>query len=410
MSRQQLPPQLSKISVKDRRTGKMVIRYQLTVDTGVNPETGRRRQIRRRFATEAAARAELASVQAGVLAGTHVHSNKLTVDQVCEDWLASKHSLKESTLAGHRSKLAALRDELGHVEIQKLAKADLDGLVGRLRRGEVEGRKKWTPRSCNYLMYLATAILDDQVAQGNVARNVAKLVDRVAGDPKKYRTLTDVEMFRILDRDCRDRHLWTLALYGLRRGELSGLQWCNVNLTDKPVGQGDDQLPPKSVRIVENRVVLGKQRVESGTPKSKASRRTLPLPDDAVQALKAARQRQREERLKVGEGYGGGEYVCSDEMGNPLHPDAITSRWQKLLRDMGIDYVRLHDARHSCATLMHFRGTPIAVIAAWLGHASAAFTMATYAHSQDEALKAAASSFGRVVTLSDTEASPKGGR
>ncbi len=176
------------------------------------------------------------------------------------------------------------------------------------------------------------------------------------------------------------------------------------------VGQGDDQLPPKSVRIVENRVVLGKQRVESGTPKSKASRRTLPLPDDAVQALKAARQRQREERLKSGEGYGGGEYVCSDEMGSPLHPDAITSRWQKLLRDMDIAYVRLHDARHSCATLMHFRGTPIAVIAAWLGHASAAFTMATYAHSQDEALKVAASSFGRVVTVSDTETSPGSGR
>ena len=52
---------------------------------------------------------------------------------------------------------------------------------------------------------------------------------------------------------------------------------------------------------------------------------------------------------------------------------------------MGIGYVRLHDARHSCATLMHLRGTPTAVIAAWLGHASAAFTMATYAHSQDEA-------------------------
>ena len=67
-----------------------------------------------------------------------------------------------------------------------------------------------------------------------------------------------------------------------------------------------------------------------------------------------------------------------------------------LLSDIGIGYVRLHDARHSCATLMHLRGTPIAVIAAWLGHASAAFTMATYAHSQDEALRAAASSFGQL--------------
>jgi integrase len=395
-NRQQLPPQIKKVSVKDRRTGKPVVRYQLTVDVGTDTESGRRRQIRRRLATEKAARDELAKVQGGVNTGTYVHTSKLTVDQVCEAWLASKHSLKASTLARHRSKLAALRDELGHREVQKLSKADLDTLVGRLRRSEVEGRKNWTPRSCNYLLYLTTAALDDQVKQGNVVRNVARLVDRVAGDPKKFRTLTEAEMFRILDHDCRDRHLWALALYGLRRGELAGLRWEHIDLT------------AQTVSIVENRVVLGKQRVESGTPKSKASRRTLPVPDDVVQVLKAARQRQREERLRFGEGYGGGEYVCSDEMGNPLHPDAITSRWQKLLSDMGIGYVRLHDARHSCATLMHLRGTPIAVIAAWLGHASAAFTMATYAHSQDEALKAAASSFGRVVTFCDTETSPRG--
>jgi integrase len=401
--RQQLPPQIKKIDVTDRKTGKTVVRYQVTVDAGHDPETGRRRQVRRRFVTEKEARDELASLQGGVNAGTYVHTSKLTVDQACEGWLASKHSLKPSTLRGHRVSLQALRDELGGVEVQKLTKADLDALVGRLRRGEVEGRKKWSARSVNYLLSLVTAVLEDQVKQGHIVRNVGALVDRVAGDAKKFRTLTDKEMFKILDHECRDRHLWTLALYGLRRGEIAGLRWRNVNLTNKTVGEGEEALPPQSVRIVENRVVLGKQRVESGTPKSKASRRTLPLPDDVVGVLKAARQRQREERLSFGEGYGGGEYVCSDEMGNPLHPDAITSRWQKLLSDLGIGYVRLHDARHSCATLMHLRGTPIAVIAAWLGHASAAFTMATYAHSQDEALKAAASSFGRVVTFGDTE-------
>ena len=72
-----------------------------------------------------------------------------------------------------------------------------------------------------------------------------------------------------------------------------------------------------------------------------------------------------------------------------------------MLTKLGIPAVRLHDARHSCATLMHLQGVPIAVIASWLG-TRAAFTMATYAHSQDDALKAAASSFGRVVTTRDT--------
>jgi integrase len=390
MSRRQLPPQIKKIEITDRKTGKPVVRYQLIADASRDAETGKRRQIRRRFTTEAAARDELAKVAGGVKTGTYVHSSKLTVDQVCEAWLASKHSLKRSTLAGHRSKLAAMRDELGHIEVQKLSKADLDGLVGRLRRGEAEGRKPWTPRSCNYLLYLATAILDDQAAQGNVVRNVARLVDRVAGDPQNFHTLTTAEMFRILDHDCRDRHLWALALYGLRRGEIAGLRWANVNLKDK------------TIRITENRVAIGGE-ITSGTPKSKASNRTLPMPDEVVELLKAARKRQTEERLKLGEGYGSGEYVASDESGQPYHPNLLTFRWGKLLDDLGIRRVRLHDARHSCATLMHLRGVPIATIAAWLGHASAAFTMAVYAHSQDDALKAAGTSFGRVVTFCDTE-------
>jgi integrase len=59
----------------------------------------------------------------------------------------------------------------------------------------------------------------------------------------------------------------------------------------------------------------------------------------------------------------------------PYHPNLLTFRWGRMLDDLGIKRVRLHDARHSCATLMHLRQVPIAVIAAWLGHASAAFTM-----------------------------------
>lgn len=393
--RQQLPPQIKQIAVLDRASGKKVVRYQLTVDTGVDPATGKRRQLRRRFTTEKAAREELGRVQGGVQTGTYVHASKLTVDDVCEQWLGSKHSLKPSTLAGHRSKLKVLRAELGHVELQKLSKADLDGLVGRLRNGEAKDTKrKWSPRSCNYLLYLITAVLDDQMRQGNVVRNVGDLVDRVAGDPKTFRTLTSKEQLKILDHECRDRHLWTLALYGLRRGEISGLRWHNVNLTDKPVGEGDELLPAKSLRVVENRVAFG-NTIVTGTPKSKASRRTLPLPDDVVDVLKAAHKRQVQERLAFGPGYGEGGYVACDELGQPHNPNLLYFRWGRMLETLKITHVRLHDARHTCGTLMHLRGVPIAVISAWLGHASAAFTMAVYAHSQDDALKDAANSLGR---------------
>ncbi len=149
-------------------------------------------------------------------------------------------------------------------------------------------------------------------------------------------------------------------------------------------------------------MAIGKQ-ILVDTPKSKASNRTLPMPDEVVELQRAARKRQAEERLAYGQGYGSGEYVASDETGQPYHPNLLTFRWGQLLDELGIKQVRLHDARHSCATLMHRRQVPIPVIAAWRGHASAAFTLSNYAHSQDETLMAAATSFGRVVPLCDTE-------
>jgi hypothetical protein len=70
-----------------------------------------------------------------------------------------------------------------------------------------------------------------------------------------------------------------------------------------------------------------RKEILSGTPKSKASTRTLPIPDEVVEVLQAARKVQLEERLAFGGGYGSGEYVASDETGQPYHPNLLTFRW-----------------------------------------------------------------------------------
>ena len=126
----------------------------------VNPDTGKRKQTRMRFTTEKDARDHLSATQAAVAVGTYVARTKRTVRQVVDEWLASKHNLKASTLLGHKSKLSAVTDELGEVEVQKLSKAHLDDLVKRLRAGEVEGRHAWSPRSVNYMLSIFTSALE----------------------------------------------------------------------------------------------------------------------------------------------------------------------------------------------------------------------------------------------------------
>lgn len=399
MPRAQLPPQIRKITIRDRKTGKSLTRYQVTVDTGTRTvvkknadgTTGtvtRRTQTRRRYATESEARIALAETINSVNNGVYVHTSQLTLQAAIETWLESKHSLKPSTLHGHRTNLQPAITELGDVAVQKLRKADIEALIKALRSGGLPRpfggtRKPWSARTINYTLSLLTTILQDQVKQGNVVRNVAAMVDRLPAETHEMQTLTKPEAERLLTFIARDQmpQAWQLAMHGLRRGEIAGLRWTDVDLDNG------------KLRIVNTRVAVGRTIVE-GTPKSKKSRRTLPISTPLAAALRSAKKRQAEDKLALGEHYTDSDYVVRLATGDAVHPNLLTFRWQKLLEAAGLRHVRLHDARHTCATLMHLQGIPIAVIAAWLGHASAAFTLSVYTHSQDDALLKAAGIFG----------------
>lgn len=399
MARQQLPPQIKKIELQKKERGKALVRYQLVVDAGIDPVTGRRKQIRKRFSNEADAREELANIQSEVARGVHVHSQETTVEKVLNDWLASKHSLKPSTANGYRVTLDPVVRELGTIPVQKLTRRHLDDLIVELRAGglsvgeKTAKRKKWTPRSVNYMLTLMSAALEDQVKQGSLVRNVAKLVDKLPGETHEMKTWmpADVEKFLEMTDGDQYSHAWFLALCGLRRGEISGLQWKYVDL--------DAAL----LTVAVSRVSFAKT-ISEGAPKSRRSSRTLPMPDDLVSALKAARKRQAADRLLLGGAWADTGYVVVDREGNPPTPNTLSYWWKTSIKKAGVPTIRLHDARHTCATLMHLRGVPIAVIAAWMGHASAAFTLSTYAHAQDPALLDAAS-YAPVVTIRDKKAS-----
>ncbi|WEX03948.1 Arm DNA-binding domain-containing protein [Rhodococcus sp. RCBS9] len=145
MARQQLPPQIKKIELAKKERGKNAIRYQLTVDTGVDPITGRRKQLRKRFATEADASDELARIQNEVQRGTFVHSMDLTVEQACTNWLLSLHGIKPSTKVGYEDVLKPVRSELGDISVQKLTRLDIDKLIKELREREGSPDRQDTP-------------------------------------------------------------------------------------------------------------------------------------------------------------------------------------------------------------------------------------------------------------------------
>jgi integrase len=183
---------------------------------------------------------------------------------------------------------------------------------------------------------------------------------------------------------------WQLSLYGLRRGEVLGLRWSDVDLMER------------KLTVRWTRTAVAGEIVE-GTPKTARSARTLPLDDALVAALDALMLRQRSESGDAQEAYRpcplcGGAHVVANELGQPYHPQWYSDRFAVVVNAAGVPSIRLHDARHSCGSIMHARGVPIADISAWLGHASADFTMRTYVHSQAGALSAAGESLRAAFT------------
>lgn len=377
-------------------------RYEVRA-SGYRPD-GSRYQFKRRFETVEAAVKWRSTVVSEVARGTHVSPSGLTVRQAVDQWLAGQR-IKPKTMSSYVTNLRPLVDALGDRPVQSITKGDIEGLVQVLRAGGLamgdwhapkvlKGKPKrdpWGPSSINPCLSRARNVFTDLHNQGLIARNPAALVKSLPKVKTEMHTLTTDQVATLLHATAgKPLHVgWRLALMGLRRGEVLGLAWTAVDFTANTL----------TILAARQPVAGGSA---TGDTKTKGSVRTLPMPADLAAALRAERKRQREAELALSAWPNTAGLVVVDETGNPPHPDSFGKRWRKALADAGLPVVRLHDARHSCATLMHLDGVPIAVIAAWLGHSDAGFALATYGHSQDHALTAAAERLG-VITGGSAE-------
>ncbi len=136
----------------DRKTGKTFVRYQVTADAGKGAD-GKRRKVRRRYATERDARNSLAEITGGVVDGTFVARSSLTIEQICADWLAGMDGIEPTTRAAYENALQPLRVRHGFLPVQQLTKSRLDHLVTDLVAGTLPGQRRgWTANSVNPML------------------------------------------------------------------------------------------------------------------------------------------------------------------------------------------------------------------------------------------------------------------
>jgi integrase len=203
-----------------------------------------------------------------------------------------------------------------------------------------------------------------------VPRNVATLVDAPRVERAEIRPMTPEEARQFLDvmKDDRLEALYSVAIaLGLRQGEALGLLWPDIDLVRGTL------TVQRSLQRIEGKLKL----VE---PKTTRSRRTINLPQVAINSLLAHRARQQQERLIAGNAWQETGFVFTTSIGTPLDASTVTHRFQATLQTAGFPRTRFHDLRHTCATLLLVQGVHPRLVMEILGHSQISLTMNLYSH------------------------------
>ena len=325
------------------------------------------------FRTRREAEAALTEALERIRTGTWADPGRQTVGEYLEDWLtAVRPSLRSSTATSYEHTLRKwVIPRIGHLRLGALTSAKLSALYGELlRSGRHDGKSGLSARSVAYTHRIVTHALKDAVSWGLLTRNPAAHVDppRVARPEMKVWTQSEVQRFLASVADDRLYALWTVLLAtGLRRGEALGLRWADVDFDRRRLAI------QRAVTVVDYEIVVSE-------PKTARGRRSVSIDPTTAAVLAAHRKRQLEERLAWGPAWQDSGYVFTTEDGRVLHPQRVTQVFKRLAGAAGLPPIRLHDLRHTAATLALSAGIHPKVVSERLGHATIGITLDTYSH------------------------------
>lgn len=243
-------------------------------------------------------------------------------------------------------------------------------------------------RTVRYHHAVIHRAIQTAVKWGLVSRNVADGVDLPRARQNEMQTWSEADISRFLEvaKGSPYYALFFTALYtGMRRSELLGLQWRDVDFifSQVYVSRSLHHLKDGSYIFTE--------------PKSARSRRTIALSPSAILTLEEQKKKQTLERSMLGITLKDDDLVFSDFEGKPLRPNTVTRAWTILAAKAGVKVIRLHDARHTHASLMLKQGIHPKVVQERLGHASIQMTLDTYSHVAPGLQQAAADSFDNLL-------------
>jgi integrase len=343
------------------------------------------------FRTRGDARTARDDARSAANKGTAVAASRITVRQYLEQWLEGI-DVRPTTAVSYRLHVERyIVPRLGAERLQHLTPAMVKGLYAALQKTGRESKRKLkegekapdptglsltTVRRVRATLHKALAdAVDEKMLQYNPADAVR--LPKVEQDADgadgagEMQVWTREELDQFLAHVATDRlfPMWRLAAWtGMRRGEVAGLIWRDVDL------EGG------TITVQRARVRVASADVREGPPKTKTGRRQVELDKATLAALEAWQTRQQAERDRWPGVWPEHDLIFTLEDGSALHPDYLSRAFRAHAKQAKLPTIRLHDLRHTHATLMIAAGVPVKVVSQRLGHSTVAFTMQVYQH------------------------------
>jgi integrase len=345
-------------SITERPDGKY--QAQIRLSTGKRPS--------RTFATKREASAWLAETRTKDQQGMLPANDRETLGEyLARWWTAHAPTLRPGSRRVYEHHIEKhIRPALGHHALARLRPDHLAAFYAALQAAGVGAP---TIRHCHAYLHLA---LRQAVDWGLIPRNVADLIRPPRHQARQPAALTPEQaagLLRAIAANERAGFYALLLLGGLRRGEALAARWSDIDWRNG------------TVRVTRQLVYVAKHGGLMFTePKSATGRRVVPLPPAALAILKERRDRQAFHRARVGDAWRDHDLITSNQIGGPLHPDDARRAWGALRVSLGLTATRLHDLRHTYASLLLEAGVSAKVVQERLGHSSIGMTLGTYTH------------------------------